>query len=140
MHIPYRLAKCCEPTFGNRVVGYMNRNGVTIHRVICPSLKRTDFDRYIPVSWVGIESQGFTLKAEMTFEDRIGVLHNLTDIFYPMNINIEEIRATRIPDNLSRIELTLKIEDEDYYLFDRLVERVRISMPEFREATLLEMK
>lgn len=76
----------------------------------------------------------------MIFEDKIGVLHNLTDIFFPMNINIEEIRATKTPDNLSRIELTLKIEDEDYYLFDRLVERVKISMPEFREAKLIEMK
>ena len=76
----------------------------------------------------------------MLFENKIGVLHRLTDIFIPMNINIEEIRATKTPEGLSKVELTLKVEDEDYYLFDRLVERIRVSMPEFREAKLIEMK
>lgn len=31
------------------------------------------------------------------------------------------------------------MEEEDYYLYDRLIERVRLSIPEFREAVLMEM-
>ena len=39
-HIPYHIANCCSPEHGDRVVGYVNRNGITIHKVECESLKK----------------------------------------------------------------------------------------------------
>lgn len=57
-----------------------------------------------------------------------------------MNINVETLSATKDPDSLSHIELTMRFEEEDYYLFDRLVERIRLTIPEFKKANLIEMK
>lgn len=121
-------------------MGYITRNGVNIHKLSCSSLKQKDFDRYIPAYWEGTKSQGLTIKAEMVFENKIGVLHNLTDIFFAMHINIEELCMNKISDDESRISFILRIEEEDYYIFDRLLERVKLSIGEFRAGSLIEMK
>lgn len=139
-NIPYRIANCCSPEFGDKVVGYITRNGVRIHKIDCASLKQKDFDRYIPAYWEGTNGQGLYIRSEMVFENKIGVLKKLTEILFLMGINIDEMTVQTSKDGLSYIMFSLKIEEEDYYLFDRLMGRVRHSIPEFREGKLLEMK
>lgn len=76
----------------------------------------------------------------MIFENRIGVLKKLTEIFFLMRINIDEMSARTETDGLSHVVFSLKTEEEDYYLFERLMERVKLSIGEFKEGRLLEMK
>ena len=76
----------------------------------------------------------------MTFENKIGVLKKLTEIFFLMRINIEEMQACSSKDGLSCVTFSLKTEEEDYYLFERLMERVRLSIGEFQDGKLIEMK
>jgi len=139
-HIPYRFARCCDPKALDKVVGYITRTGVNIHKIDCVSLREKDFDRYIPAYWEGMKSQGLHIRAEMIFENKIGVLKKLTEIFFLMRINIDEMSACTDSDGLSRVVFSLKTEEEDYYLFERLMERVKLSIREFREGNLLEMK
>lgn len=139
-HIPYRFAHCCEPKVLDKVVGYITRNGVNIHKIDCASLIQKDFDRYIPAYWEGMKVQGLHIQAEMIFINKIGVLKKLTEIFFLMRINIDEMNAYTGKDGFSHIIFSLKTEEEDYYLFERLMERVRLSIPEFKEGKLIEMK
>ncbi|HBB27583.1 TPA: hypothetical protein DCZ36_03760, partial [Candidatus Gracilibacteria bacterium] len=139
-HIPYRFAHCCAPKIGDKVVGYITRNGVNIHKIDCISLREKDFDRYIPAYWEGMKTQGLHIRAEMIFENKIGVLKKLTEIFFLMRINIDEMSASTDKNGLSHVVFSLKTEEEDYYLFERLMERVKLSIAEFKEGKLLEMK
>ena len=139
-NIPYRFALCCAPKPLDKVVGYITRDGVNIHRIDCTSLKQQDFDRYLPAYWEGTKTQGLNIRAEMVFENRIGVLKKLTEIFFLMRINIDEMNAHIDTDGFSHIVFSLKTEEEDYYLFERLMERVKVSIKEFKEGKLLEMK
>lgn len=111
-----------------------------MHKIDCASLKQKDFDRYLPAHWEGMKTQGLHIHAEMVFENKIGVLKKLTEIFFFMRINIDEMSARTNEDGLSHIVFSLKTEEEDYYLFERLMERVRVSITEFKEGKLLEMK
>lgn len=122
------------------MVGYITREGVNVHKIDCASLKQKDFDRYLPAHWEGMKTQGLHIHAEMVFENKIGVLKKLTEIFFFMRINIDEMSARTNEDGLSHIVFSLKTEEEDYYLFERLMERVRVSITEFKEGKLLEMK
>ncbi len=87
-----------------------------------------------------MKTQGLHIRAEMIFENKIGVLKKLTEIFFLMRINIDEMSANTDKDGLSHVIFSLKTEEEDYYLFERLMERVRLSIREFKEGKLLEMK
>ena len=139
--IPYRLAHCCSPDPGDRVVAYANRLGITVHRVGCQSLRKGTFDRFIPASWEGSGPANMQLRVEMKFENRIGVLRKLTDIFYLMRINILEISQKNEDEGkTARILFCLRTEEEDYYLYERLIERVKLAIPEFRYSQLIEMK
>ena len=70
-HIPYRFANCCKPKVLDKVVAYITREGVNIHKIDCVSLKQQDFDRYLPAYWEGMKTQGLSIRAEMFFENKI---------------------------------------------------------------------
>lgn len=57
-----------------------------------------------------------------------------------MNMSIEEIKSEKIGTDLVKNVMTLESKIEDYYIFDRLIERVSTSVSEFKDAKLIEMK
>ncbi len=138
-NIPYTLAKCCEPTHGEKIVAYITRHGAMIHRAICPHVSRGNIDRCLPASYGDVQAQDITLRVDFVFQNRIGVFKDLSDIFYRMQINIEDLHTEKIDENDIRMLLTLHIEQEDYYIYDRLIERVRVSIPALRSTKLLSL-
>lgn len=90
-HIPHKLALCCDPKPGERIVGYVTRTGVNIHKVTCASVRKGSLDRLIPANWGNMPKLSTRMKLEVLVENRIGVLRALSDVFYNMMINIEEI-------------------------------------------------
>lgn len=77
---------------------------------------------------------------EILVKNRIGVLRVLSNIFFQMQINIEEISQTVVNDGQDALlYLLLSIDEEDYYLYERLVERMKMELKEFKEAKLIEM-
>ncbi len=49
-----RIARCCEPSTGDRIVGYVSRGrGIIVHRASCPNLAfiRDFEERHIDVEW-----------------------------------------------------------------------------------------
>ena len=104
-------------------------------------MKKGTFDRFIPATWTGSESAQMRLKIELRFENKIGVLRKLTEIFYLMDINILEIaQKMDIGGKSARITFDLLTEEEDYYMYERLVERIRLGIPEYMESKLIEMR
>jgi uncharacterized protein with ACT and thioredoxin-like domain len=77
---------------------------------------------------------------EIIVQNRIGVLKELTDIIYRMKLSIEELSTHRMKDGNVINTLTLESDEEDYFIFERLTEKVRFSMPEFVSTKLIEMK
>ena len=139
-NIPYVIAKCCEPGQDDRIVAYITRHGAMIHRASCPHISRGNLDRCLPASYEGRPVQELTLRVEIVFENTIGVFKELSDILYRMQINIEDLHTEKTPEGYVRLLLTLKIDQEDYYIYDRLIERLRVSIPAFRSDRLLSME
>ena len=87
-----------------------------------------------------MEMKGITIRLEVVVENKIGVLKELTDIIYRMRLSIEEISTHKTSDGNVVNMLVLESEEEDYFLFERLMEKMKFSMPEFISGKLLEMK
>lgn len=50
-----------------------------------------------------------------------------------MGLDIEEIRTEKIGNNRVKNIMVLESDFEDYYLFERLMDRVKVSIEEFIE-------
>lgn len=58
--VPYELAKCCMPQYGDAIFAYPGRNGLRIHRYDCPNSKdifENYRDRVLPARWAGLEEE-----------------------------------------------------------------------------------
>jgi acetolactate synthase small subunit len=68
------------------------------------------------------------MRLEILVENKIGVLRKISDIFYMMLLNIDEISQKMEGENgeLARLDLLVSIDEEDYYLYERLVERMKL--------------
>src|SRR5581483_11774235 len=86
-----RLAKCCNPVPGDRIVGYVSLGrGITIHREDCPNVRalRRQPDRLTEVSWDGDGSQSFRVQIKVDAWDRPRLLEDVARTFAEHGANI----------------------------------------------------
>lgn len=81
--IDYKLAKCCNPIYGDDIFGFVSSQGIKIHRRNCPNAHDmfTRFSyRIIPAKWSGKSGSGYTVTIRIIGHDDIGIINNLTSI------------------------------------------------------------
>lgn len=82
--INYRLAKCCNPIYGDDVFGFISAEGVIkIHRTDCPNaanITRRYPYRIINTRWSGKIGTSFGATLRIVGRDDIGIVTNITSI------------------------------------------------------------
>lgn len=82
--INYRLAKCCNPIYGDKVFGFISAEGVIkIHRTDCPNAQniRQKYPyRLINTRWSGKIGAFFGVTLRIVGRDDIGIVTNITSI------------------------------------------------------------
>lgn len=81
--IEYRLAKCCNPIYGDEVFGFVSSQGIRIHRLDCPNATemRTRFGyRIVPAKWSGKGDAGYSVKLRVMGRDDIAIVTNITSV------------------------------------------------------------
>lgn len=81
--VDYKLAKCCNPIYGDEIFGFVSSQGIKIHRKNCPNAKDM-FSRFayrvIPAKWSGKSGSTYTVTLRIIGNDDIGIINNLTSI------------------------------------------------------------
>ena len=82
--VNYRLSKCCNPIYGDKVFGFVSAEGVIkIHRIDCPN-SRHIHERYpyrvIRTRWSGKAGNQFAATVRIVGIDDIGIVTNITSI------------------------------------------------------------
>lgn len=81
--IDYRLAKCCNPIYGDNVFAFVSTNGLKIHRVDCPNapemISRFGY-RIKEVQWTGQSSNFYTINLRVVGNDDISIITNITSL------------------------------------------------------------
>jgi len=82
--IDYRLAKCCNPIFGDDIFGFVSSQGIKIHRVNCPNAHDL-FSRFgyrvLKARWSGTTgSSSYTIVLRVIGNDQINIVANLISI------------------------------------------------------------
>ena len=81
--IDYKLAKCCNPIYGDDIFGFVSSQGIKIHRKNCPNAHDmfTRFGyRVIPAKWSGKSGSNYTITLRVIGNDDIGIVNNMTSI------------------------------------------------------------
>ncbi|MFA5815044.1 MAG: RelA/SpoT family protein [Bacteroidales bacterium] len=83
-NVDYKLAKCCNPIFGDGVYGFVTvKEGTKIHRVNCPNAHQM-IERYpyriVKVRWTDSHGAagGFTVNVLITGKDNIMVVNEIS--------------------------------------------------------------
>ncbi len=126
-----QIARCCNPTPGDQIVGYVTRGrGATIHRQDCPNiLRRKDTERLLQVSWGKIE-RTFPVPIKVKAYDRQGLVGDISTLLSGEGINIADVSVNV---NRSLADLSIVVEVKDLDQLSRILTRIE-NLPNVMEA------
>ncbi|HSP71500.1 MAG TPA: bifunctional (p)ppGpp synthetase/guanosine-3',5'-bis(diphosphate) 3'-pyrophosphohydrolase [Gaiellaceae bacterium] len=109
-----RLAKCCTPVPGDKIVGYVSLGkGITIHRDDCPNVKalRRNPERLTDVEWDGgATSSSFRVQIRVESWDRPRLLEDVARTFAEHGANIVAYGGV-VEDQLAKNWYTAEVGD-----------------------------
>ncbi|MDR1981574.1 MAG: TGS domain-containing protein [Tannerellaceae bacterium] len=86
--IEYKLAKCCNPIYGDSVFGFVSTQGIKIHRMDCPNAQGM-FSRFgyriIQARWSGKGDNGYVVNLRVIGRDNITIVSNITSVISKEN-------------------------------------------------------
>jgi len=106
-------AKCCNPIRGDEIVGYITRGkGISVHTTNCTNLVSfLGSDRMTDVEWVDVSGDElFTVRLEITFQDRQGILAEIASAISNLKTNIRDSRSST-GEGKGMLDLTVEIND-----------------------------
>lgn len=112
--VAIRLARCCNPLPGDKVLGYITRGrGVSVHRQDCPNLQnylRNEPDRIIEVEWSDDKGM-FNVEIEVKAYDRDRLTTDVMTVIADMKIHINSVYSRVTKNDEALINLKLEIKD-----------------------------
>lgn len=126
--INYKLAKCCNPIYGDDVFGFISSEGVIkIHRADCPNaanIKEKYPYRLIRTQWSGKLGSQFGATLRIVGNDDIGIVTNITSI-----INKEKnvtLRSITVDSNDGLFQGYLIVGVNDTTSLNQLIKKIQI--------------
>ena len=108
-----KIANCCEPVYGDEIVGYkLSSNEVIIHRIMCSQLRnRENTNRFFVALW-GHTKQLAPTKVMIEAYDRMGLIRDITDVVWGEKTNLHSINSSEDNQNgTCKIQLTVYTRD-----------------------------
>ncbi len=109
-----QLARCCKPTPGDEIVGFVTRGrGVSIHRADCVNfayLAQKFPDRVMQTAWGKAKKDNSVFSSDIVVDahDRQGLLRDISDVLMREKINVTGVQ-TRSRQNKAHMRFTLEL-------------------------------
>ena len=122
-----RLAKCCKPLPGDKIVGYISLGkGVSIHRKDCPNARALNLrsgERFIEVAWKGASEKAFRAEFQVEAMDRSHLLEDISRTLSESGINIVSAQCSTSNDHLVKDRFVVEIGDAK--LLDTVLDTIK---------------
>ena len=90
--VKVNLANCCNPVFGDSIVGYITKgNGITVHRINCHNLESLD-DRIVEVIWNSNINKRYMTRLLVHTDDEKNYMLDLVQSIAAYNISVDGIK------------------------------------------------
>ncbi|AEA33441.1 RelA/SpoT family protein [Hippea maritima] len=126
--IVFKLAKCCNPVYGDEIVGYITRNrGIIIHRLDCENVKRIgyDSDRLVEVEWDGSIKHNMPVKFRVKVKNKKGILARITNVLYNMDIDLNNLKVIFLDKAHTTVIFDMDIDVSSKFELERLIETLK---------------
>ncbi len=127
--LDYRMAKCCNPVFGDDVFGFVTiKEGVKIHRMSCPNAARL-MEMYPyriqKVKWSDNPGTGnFQTGLRVTSAQEPSVINEIMDIVNSFRASIRMFNVTENQRN-GTYDITMKIAVPSNLELDKVISQIR---------------
>jgi len=121
-----KLAKCCTPVPGDKIVGFVTRgSGVSVHRADCTNVKAlmANPERLIEVEWAPTSKSVFLVQIQVEALDRSGLLSDVTRVLSEHHVNILSATVSTGDDRLAISRFVFEMGDTVH--LDRVLNAVR---------------
>ena len=126
--LEFKLAKCCNPIYGDDVFGFVTiTGGIKIHREDCPNareMKARFGYRIVKARWAG-KSQGkqYPITLRVVGHDDIGIVTNISSIINKENGIL--LRSINIDSNDGLFSGMLTVMVDDTAKLEMLIKKLR---------------
>ena len=121
-----KLAKCCTPVPGDKIVGFVTRgSGVSVHQASCHNVGSLllEPERMIEVDWAPSSKSLFLVQIQVEALDRSGLLSDVTRVLSEHHVNILSATVNTSRDRLAISRFVFEMGDTTH--LDRVLNAVR---------------
>ncbi|MCH2188425.1 RelA/SpoT family protein [Candidatus Gracilibacteria bacterium] len=127
--LPFRIASCCIDHLEKKIVAHINNKGViSIHNRDCETLKDVNSDRLLSAYYEGENEGVIHFDITMILKNSVGILRQITEILYLMNINIIHLETKKQKNGSMKLQMGLELGDYDYLIIDRCIDRLKAKL------------
>ncbi len=113
--LEYKLAKCCNPIYGDEVFGFVSiQGGIKIHRIDCTNAHQMHQKypyRIVKAKWSGNFGGKYSITLKVIGNDDIGIVTNITSVISKeKNLSLRSISIDSI-DGLFQGHLSVYVEN-----------------------------
>ncbi len=127
--LDYRMARCCNPVFGDDVFGFVTReSGIKIHRITCPNAARlieTYPYRIQKVRWADTPSSGsFQVSLKITTDQESEALNKIMEVVGTFKASI---RTFNVQENQRQgtYDIVMKLLVPSNLELDKILSQIR---------------
>ena len=123
-----KMAKCCDPAFGDKIVGYISviANAATVHKRDCPKLKKLNSKRIIPASFKGFrEHRALShVTVKILVRVRIGLLRDLGSAIASNGVNISSYYNSKVSGKEEYSLINMVLDVADFEQFEKVLDAI----------------
>ena len=138
--LDYRMARCCNPVFGDDVFGFVTRDaGIKIHRITCPNAARL-LELYPyrvqKVRWADTPSSGsFQVALKLITEMEGPVLNKVMEVVGNFKVSMRSFNVTENRRS-GTYEISLKLSVPSNLELDKVLSQLRAARGVIKVARL----
>ena len=128
--LDYRMARCCNPVFGDDVFGFVTReSGIKIHRITCPNAARLIENypyRIQKVRWADSPSSGsFQVSLKITTDLESEALNKIMEVVGTFKASIRTFNVTE-NQRQGTYDITMKLLVPSNLELDKILSQIRV--------------
>ena len=107
-----RLATCCSPLPGERIVGVRDeKGGIVAHRIDCEALANAEDEDWLNLSWSDAEGTHYVASIVLEVNNRTGALGHIGSMLARYGADIVDLKLTHREVDFSEIRFDVAVRD-----------------------------